>query len=396
VSRARQSRLCLYPIFALIPSLGDPDSLISDGGQGQPPQAFLLVLVFMRTSPNTGIIEGFFGRSWDWSARRSGLDFLRDWGYQFYIYAPKADPFLRRRWREPMPEETLRHLSELSLRGEATGVCVGVGLTPFEIYLNYEGEARALLRTKVREINETGARILCILFDDMRGDVDGLADLQAAVVADVCAWSSARKFIVCPTYYSYDVRLTREFGPPPKTYLRDLGQIIDPRIDIFWTGEKVVSETYSAGHLIEVATDLRRRPFIWDNSISNDSKVRTDHLYLDPSACGWELPADLVEGLAINPMNQPHLTRIALCRFRQLLGQEPVLTDCWSLCGPIIAAQLQAYGGLMQTGGLSRIDPDTRSHLLATCESLESNPYAKEIADWLDHEYLFDPSCLTA
>ncbi len=85
-----------------------------------------------------GVIEGFFGRPWDWSARLSGVEFLRDLGYQFYIYAPKADPFLRRRWREPMPEETLQHLSELSLRGTANGISIGVGLTPFEIYLNYE------------------------------------------------------------------------------------------------------------------------------------------------------------------------------------------------------------------------------------------------------------------
>jgi hyaluronoglucosaminidase len=51
---------------------------------------------------NAGVIEGFFGRPWDWSARHMGIDFLRDYGYQFYVYAPKADPFLRRRWRDPM------------------------------------------------------------------------------------------------------------------------------------------------------------------------------------------------------------------------------------------------------------------------------------------------------
>ena len=343
----------------------------------------------------TGIVEGFFGRPWEWSARQSGVDFLRDWGYQFYIYAPKADPFLRRRWREPLPEETLRHLSELSVRGAANGVSIGVGLTPFEIYLDYDANARTALRSKVRQINETGANVLCILFDDMRGDVDGLPNLQAAVVADICAWSSARHFIVCPTYYSYDSRLKREFGTPPKAYLRELGQIIDRRIDIFWTGEKVISQGYAAEHLIEVATDLKRKPFIWDNSISNDSKIRTNHLYLDPSAGGWELPADLVAGLAINPMNQAHLTRIALCRFRRLLGQQPMPADCLSLCGPIIAAQLQSHGGLMQKGGLTQMDPDTRSQLLAACKSVASNSYAKEIADWLHHEYQFDPDCLT-
>jgi hyaluronoglucosaminidase len=344
---------------------------------------------------NAGIIEGFFGRPWEWSARQSGIDFLCDSGYQFYIYAPKADPYLRRRWREPMPEETLRHLSELAARGVAKGISIGIGLTPFEIYMNYDASARTLLRSKVRQINETGADIMCLLFDDMRGDVDGLADLQAAVVTDVCAWSNARQFIVCPTYYSYDPRLASEFGPPPKAYMRNLGQIIDWRIDILWTGEKVISRGYSAEHLIEVAAAFKRRPFIWDNSISNDSKARNNHLYLDPSAGGWGIPADLVAGLAINPMNQAHLSRIALCRFRHLLVKNPVPADCWSLCGPTVAAQLQAYGGLMQKDGLSRIAPDTRAQLLTACESVEYNPYAKEIVGWLHHEYRFDPACLT-
>src|SRR5713226_1918863 len=52
-------------------------------------------------------------------------------------------------------------------------------------------------------LSELDADMLCILFDDMRGDLDGLPDLQAKVISDVCAWSNAQRFIVCPTYYSY-------------------------------------------------------------------------------------------------------------------------------------------------------------------------------------------------
>src|SRR5450631_4061815 len=112
---------------------------------------------------NAGVIEGFFGRPWDWSARLSCIDCLRDSGYQFYVYAPKANAFLRRRWREPMDDETLRHLSALSVRGAANEISIGVGLTPFEIYLNYDTNARAALRSKVLQINETGITMLCIL-----------------------------------------------------------------------------------------------------------------------------------------------------------------------------------------------------------------------------------------
>jgi hypothetical protein len=301
-----------------------------------------------------------------------------------------------------MPEEVLRHLSELSGRGISNGISIGVGLTPFEFYLNYDVDARASLRSKVRQINETGVNILCILFDDMRGDVDGLPHLQADVVADICAWSNARQFIICPTYYSYDSRLTAAFGPPPKTYLRDFGMAIDPKVDVFWTGEKVISSGYSAEHLSEVATMLRRKPFIWDNSVSNDSKTRTCHLYLDPSAGAWQLPVDLVAGLAINPMNQAYLTRIALCRFKQMLVKDwaddraSTVTDCYTdLGGPAFAVQLQEDSVLMQETGLSGMDDSTRLRLLARYESAHSNPYAQEIASWLRDEYVFDPLCLT-
>ena len=272
---------------------------------------------------NAGVIEGFFGKAWEWRDRLTCIDFLRDSGYGFYVYAPKADPFLRRRWREPLPAHTLQHLSELGGRCRARGLSLGIGLTPFEIYLDhYDAAAQAAAALESAEqLNQVGADLLCILFDDMRGDINGLPDLQAKVIADVCSWSNAGRFIVCPTYYSYDPRLARVFGSPPKTYLRDFGRLVDASIDIFWTGEKVISDGYSAVHLSDVAAEIGRKPFIWDNYISNDSKIRTGHLYLDPASGPWELPANLASGLAINPMNQPYLSRIALRGYRNLLTQ---------------------------------------------------------------------------
>jgi hypothetical protein len=358
----------------------------------------------MQTGTNikAGVIEGFFGKPWEWSARLSGIDFLRDCGYQFYIYAPKADPFLRRRWREPMPADTLRNLSALGSRCRDRGISLGIGLTPFEIYLNYDADAQMSLRSKVLQINEIGADLLCILFDDMRGDVDGLPDLQARVISDVCAWSNAERYIVCPTYYSYDARLAREFGPPPKAYLRDFGRVIDPGIDIFWTGEKVISEGYSAGHLADVAAVIGRKPFIWDNHISNDSKIRTGHLFLDPSTDAWELSADRVAGVAINPMNQAHLSRIALCGYRYLLAERPqsarqpaLPAVCRDLVGSSFAERLLADGNSLQKTGLNQLDADTRRRLLDWYGAEESNPYAREISAWLRGEYVFDPQCLT-
>jgi hyaluronoglucosaminidase len=346
-----------------------------------------------------GVIEGFFGKPWNWESRSSGADFLRDCGFEFYIYAPKSESFLRRRWREPIPQETQQHLSELSARCRKNGIAFGVGLTPFEIYLNYDASAQASLRAKVSQINQIGVDILCILFDDMRGDVEGLSAMQARVISDICSWSSAASFIVCPTYYSYDQRLAREFGSPPKDYLRDLGRAVDPRIDFFWTGEKIISEGYSDLHLAEVAADIGRKPFIWDNYIANDSRTRTNFLFLDPSASAWNLPADRIAGVAINPMNQPYLSRIALRGFQDILtkgyGGDFLASICRELCGPLIAEHLLADFELLQNKGLAELDAETRRRLLDQYEKLRPNPFAEEVAAWLGGEYVFDPECLT-
>lgn len=347
-----------------------------------------------------GVIEGFFGKPWSWSARLTSASFLRDCGYQFFIYAPKSESFLRRRWREPFPEQSLEHLRDLAERCHMDGIAFGMGLSPFEIYLNYDKNAQVLLRSKVLQINQLGADTLCILFDDMRGDVDILANLQARVISDVCDWSDAESFIVCPTYYSYDSGLARQFGPSPKAYLQDLGRMVDSRIDFFWTGEKVISEGYSTQHLENVAAEMGRKPFIWDNYISNDSKSRTNHLYLDPSTGSWDLPASLAAGVAINPMNQPYLSRIALCGYRHRLkhagnGQPGLPEICRALCGPSVADRLLADINLFQNRGLAELETDTHRKLTDWYESEKASPYAQEIAAWLRGEYTFDPRCLT-
>lgn len=348
-----------------------------------------------------GVIEGFFGKSWGWAARLDTVDFLREAGFGFYIYAPKGDPYLRRRWRDPMPADTLGHLSELGARCRDRGVRFGIGLTPFEIYLRYDVAARERLRAKVLELNETGADTLAILFDDMRGDVEGIAGLQARVIAEICGWSSARHFMVCPTYYSYDPRLTREFGAPPRDYLEDLGRLLDPRVDCFWTGEKIISNGYSARHLADVAADLGRKPFIWDNHIANDGKTRSNHLYLDPSADSWSLATEAAAGLAINPMNQPHLSRIALRGYRYLLTVGPDFRSalpgiCRELAGPRLGELLSEDLPLLQNEGLGRLDGAARKRLLERYASARGNPYAGEVAAFLRGEYVFDPECLTS
>jgi hyaluronoglucosaminidase len=363
--------------------------VIDSGSGGAPPTAWGFT---------SGVIEGFFGKPWGWPARFQHVEFLRDWGYQFYIYAPKADAYLRRRWREPIPSETMQHLRQLHQSCQENGIALGVGLTPFEIYLSYDTDAHEALRSKVQQINQIQPEILCMLFDDMQGGIDELAERQHRVISDICAWSNATRFIVCPTFYSSDPLLTRHFGVAPRFYLSDLGRRLDDRIDIFWTGEKVISECYSESHLIEVASEIGRKPFIWDNHIANDSKNRVNFLFLDPAAGGWSLSTNHAAGLAINGMNQPYMSQFALAGHQRLLSgvkPDPLPDICRQLCEQPLAVRVAADAHALQTIGLNGLDETARARLLERYTP-EVSPYAQEIVAWLQGEYAFDPQCLTA
>jgi hypothetical protein len=113
------------------------------------------------------------------------------------------------------------------------------------------------------------------------------------------------------------------------------------------------------------------------------------------------LAAEAAAGLAINPMNQPHLSRIALRGYRYLLNVGPDLSSalpgiCRELAGPRLKELLIEDLGSLQNEGLSRLDEATRQRLLDRYDREAGNPYAEEVAAFLRGEYVFDPQCLTS
>ena len=123
-----------------------------------------------------GLIEGFYGRPWSWAARAHAAATLKPHGYNFYLYAPKADAYLRRRWREPHPHAT--ELAGLSVACRAAGVRFGVGLSPYELYRNFDADARAV--RKVRE----GERLL--------NDGKDLAEILRTLEISEATWNRWR------------------------------------------------------------------------------------------------------------------------------------------------------------------------------------------------------------
>ena len=147
----------------------------------------------------TGVIEGFYGRQWCMATRLAYAGYLGALGLNTYIYAPKGDPWLRRNWQQPWPDPLAAELLGLAQHYRGRGLEFGVGLSPFELYRDYGSAQRTRLRTRVAEICELGVSLLSVLFDDMPGDLDCLAERQAEIVGDVCTWEPDLRVQVCPT-----------------------------------------------------------------------------------------------------------------------------------------------------------------------------------------------------
>jgi hyaluronoglucosaminidase len=339
-----------------------------------------------------GLIEGYYGKPWSWQARGETVAFLAPHGYRFFLYAPKADAFLRRRWREDHPAETIEQLSKLSTHCRSLGVRFGVGLSPFEIYLNFDDNAKAALAQKLASLDAIGIDDLAILFDDMRGDLPALATSQAEIVHFAAGRTKATRLIVCPSYYTDDPILDRYFGKRPENYLEEFGRLLDPAIEIFWTGEEVCSREFSAGHLARVAGQLGRKPFLWDNYPVNDGPRMSQFLHLRaftgrPSAIG-----DHIAAHAINSALQPVLTRIPALTlvesYARGCGYEygaAFARATAEVLGADLAARVRDDLHALQDTGLDRLGKSVE-RLRARFASIDHDG-AREIVAWLDGAY---------
>ncbi|WP_331346510.1 beta-N-acetylglucosaminidase domain-containing protein [Cellvibrio sp. UBA7661] len=358
--------------------------------------------MYKNHSTPCGIIEGFFGRAWSWEDRKNYAQFLAQHQYDFYIYAPKSDKNLRREWQQDWPADVKNLLIELRQVYSHKQVSFGVGLSPHEIYLDNSRDQRAHLINRIRDINELQPDILCILFDDMRGDIPKLAQIQIDIAHQAAEISTAKKIIFCPTYYSFDPVLEKVFGQMPADYWHTFSRNLDSGIDIFWTGEKVCSPNYSVEHLATVTELLGRKPFLWDNYPVNDSAIKSNLLQLRAFDQSHSLLNGKLAGHAVNPMNQPWLSQLPLASlpfaYRNPQTYNPTLAFthiATTLCGEELARQLEQDLYLLQDQGLKKLTDNQKTELRARYQQFANSHYAQEIIDWLDGKYEFDPACLT-
>ncbi len=342
--------------------------------------------------PELGVIEGFYGKPWTWEEREATIRFLAPHGYRFYIYAPKADPYLRRRWQEDHPTHIAARVKALAAACRGLKVRFGAGVSPFEAYNDFSGSVRDALARKLAFLDDVGVDDLAILFDDMRGDIPDLAKRQVEMVEWAMSRTSATRVVVCPSYYSDDPILDRVFGARPKRYLEDLGAGLDPTVEIFWTGEEVISREFSAGHLRRVTEQMKRKPFLWDNYPVNDGHRMSQYLHLRGFTGRPATLAKSISAHAINPTLQPTLFRIPALTLVESYRQgekyaygEAFRKAAVEVLGEDLGRRVREDLLTLQDIGLDRLGE--KEKVLRERYASDGDEGAREIIAWLDGGY---------
>ena len=168
------------------------------------------------------LIEIFFGQPWPNEARLAYASFLRENGFGFYLYGPKADGYLRRHWIQKWSPSYVQELRTLSAEYRKNGLKFGVVLSPFGLHEEIKKNTAGLLKEKVQLLSEIGIDMLGIFFEDMP-NASGLAKLQVEVLNIILEFTSV-PLVFCPTFYSFDSVLDRVFGQRSPDYLHEIGE----------------------------------------------------------------------------------------------------------------------------------------------------------------------------
>jgi hyaluronoglucosaminidase len=263
-----------------------------------------------RPVPVRGVIEGFYGPPWSHGARLDLVEFMAERRMNAYVYAPKSDPKHRDQWRDPYDADEAARLGELAAACADAGVRFGFAVSP-GLDIDYsDGTDRAALVAKLEPLLARGVDWLVVAFDDIPNRA-GLAAEQVALVEWLIERIGGPRLTVVPTEY---------IGTRPSPYLSELGAGLASDVDVMWTGPTVCSPRIDAADARAWRAALGAHPLLlWDNYPVNDAVMEAE-LHLGPYRGRTPDFTDEVEGVLLNPMIQPHASKVALATAAEFLA----------------------------------------------------------------------------
>ena len=376
------------------------------------------------------ILEGFYGKAWSFKQRQWLLqllgsdlnDFLAVHGgklnnpYKRYCYAPKSEASLRAQGQSDWSQQQFRQLDQLIQDAKRHNIEFYIGFSPLGIYELWHQQrqaAEAALMKRCEQFKRLDIDGIGLFFDDMPASQADSAAVQVAI-CDFIASQLNLPIVLCPSYYSFDPILEELFGARPEHYWLTLGHNLPDELDVFWTGDKVISQQYPALSIKPIADQLQRKVTVWDNSGVHDGKKTADFLPWQDRFQLSELPTDYVSGAWLNPANAFSIAMLQLvvsvgvaCGGQVISSKRAVL----ALIDQRLAAWLDSFIGVFTEQGLSQLSAAEKQHCSDSLSKLlpivkqqhSDNPllttwldfFQQDILSWLDGHFVFDPACLT-
>ena len=260
----------------------------------------------------SGVIEGFYGPPWTATERSMVLNWMQAFQLNTYLYAPKDDLKQRLLWRVPYTSQETSELKVLIDNCHAHGVRFVFAISPGLDMAYAQASELETLQGRLEQVHELGVRDFAILFDDIpdsmraedRRRFGTFALAQSHVANHLYRYltgraSSSARFFFCPTPYCGRMRRA---GLGGERYLEEIGETLDPGIDVFWTGPEIISSQIPVSHIESLANTLRRPPLLWDNLHANDYDGQ--RFYCGPySGRPLELRSE-IQGILHNPNNE--------------------------------------------------------------------------------------------
>ena len=263
-----------------------------------------------------GVIEGFYGSFYTFPERDDLIRFLGAHGFNFYMYGPKNDRQHRMRWWDPYPPAVLDEFGRSIRTAHEVGVTFAYAIS-FGVPMNYASrEDFEVVTGKFRAFYDRGCRSFGVLLDDLtdgfvheenrrafRNVAHAHSDCSNRIHAWLKSLDPSYSLYVCPTEYHG----TAPFGE----YLREMGEDLDPEIDVFYTGPDICSTTITVDDVAGFVDTVRRPPLIWDNYPANDLQMRAE-MHVGPLRGRDPLLFTEARGFVANLMNQAEASKIAL------------------------------------------------------------------------------------
>jgi len=284
---------------------------------------YLLPIALIEDYPSfeyRGIIEGYYGEPWSYQERMTLADFMDSLRLNTYMYAPKSDPYHRKKWYQLYPDNIFKQIINLIniLKEKEINFfyCISPGYAenPDEGFRFLGDDDYQRLFTKLEQLISVGVNKFGLLLDDIDYQLSpkdklvferpGIA--HAHLANRINKYLSERlvyhKLILCPTEYS-------QIGSTQ--YRNDLKRLLDKNIYIFWTGDSVCAEAITESDIKETKSAYDRDIFIWDNFPVTDFTYGVRE-FIAPVKNRSSRLGDYAIGYLINPSNNYYVSQIAL------------------------------------------------------------------------------------